>query len=127
RKIDFGTRRELLFAVQDPAGVLSDNFYAVSLEGEVAIRRATRSDWLDAKEMPTAKRIFLSRSLAITGGDLASYNGRGFAKTGRWWSEPVALVSSEGKWLATFSYDTSESMEVRNPPDPVEFIAGGEP
>ena len=84
---------ELLFAVQDPSGSLSENVYAVSLDGRFVVHPANSQAWGQAQELPTIDGMRLSKDSTRLRDDLADYNGKAFARTGSFWSEPLALSS----------------------------------
>lgn len=119
---------ELLFAVQDPSGSLSQNFYAVSLDGKFSVRPITAQAWGQAEMVSmTDGRARLSRDSTRVTADLANYNGKAFAKTGSVWSEPVALTSNRRDWLAVFSYNSNERVEKNANTEISKFIGAGEP
>ena len=127
RKTQNSSGGELLFAVQQPGGSLSENFYAVSLDGKFSVRPITVQAWGQAEIVSMTDGVRLSRdSLGVTA-DLANYNGKAFAKTGSFWSEPVALTSNRRDWLAVFSYTSSDPVSRNANTDLSKFLGGGEP
>jgi hypothetical protein len=118
---------ELLFAVQDSSGSLSQNFYAVSLDGKFSVRPITVQAWGQAEMVSMTAGERLSRDATTVTADLANYNGKAFARTGSFWSEPIALTSSRREWLAVFSYASKERVEKNAGTDISKFIGGGEP
>lgn len=118
---------DLLFAAQDPSGSLSENIYAVSLDDRVAVRQVNGAFWQSAHRIVQSGGTRLSRDSTPLSDNSVSYNGKTFAKSGAYWSEPVAIASSGQGWLTVFSYNTNQPTKQDGGPDVSKFIGGAEP
>jgi hypothetical protein len=127
RRVTDAPGGDLLFAAQDPSGAVSENIYEVSLDDKVAVRQVNRASWQFAQPIVQSAATRLSRDSTPLSGNLASYNGKSFAKSGGYWSEPVGIASSAQGWLTVLSYNTNQPTTQDGGPDVSKFIGGGEP
>jgi hypothetical protein len=129
RKAKGSTNGELIFA-----GLTSDGYwarhygetptdkwytrsrYAVSLDGKFQSRPATEQQWSEAAEVSIGGRGLLPEETAAGDDDDIKYRGRSFKKSGQYWSPPSALFSQSERWVALFSYSSTEK-----PPRPEEM------
>lgn len=93
--------------------VYSDAFYAVSLDGNFRVRKATADEWERAEQIGnTRQQILSNRHKAPTAPPTHTekavlYKGKEFSKSGEFFGNPVGLISSNGRWLAVFSFSSS--------------------
>src|ERR1041384_5909322 len=120
RKVE-GQPEELVFTMKGliyspergSESVYSDAFYAVGLDGNFRVRKATADEWERAEQLPNTRKQILSNrhkapSETATHTDKAVlYKGKEFPKSGEFFGNPVGLVSSDSTWLAVFSFSSS--------------------
>ncbi len=110
---------EVIFAMKDlfidakgrSVSAYSDDFYAVSVDGKFRVRRAGADEWQRAEQLPNTQHEihyykYTPDSLTHTE-DEVIYHGKKYRKSGTFWPNTSALVSTSGAWLAVFSYSSS--------------------
>lgn len=94
------------FDMETRSSVYSDNFYAVSLDGQFKVTPITARDW-DRAERASTPRPGQQRDAGSQTEDEIEYRGKNFKRTGRSWGLPASLPSPQGKWLAVFSHTSA--------------------
>jgi hypothetical protein len=121
RKLKNSSTDELLFAGVTSAGHWGQrygespndswygaNHYAVSLDGKFQVRPATEGEWKEGLQVANGGQKFPPDDKPEMHTDTVEYQGKMFAKTGDYWSGPMALFSQQKNWVALFSYSNSE-------------------
>lgn len=102
--------------------VYSDAFYAVSLDGQFRVRAATADEWQQAEQLPITRQQINRRQAPSDQqthtDDGVRYQDKVFSKSGKFWGNPVGLISPNGRWLAVFSFSsTAQPRESWSPLD----------
>jgi hypothetical protein len=118
-----GPPAALIFAMKGslPGGaarsVYADQFYQVTLDGQMFVTMATKDEWEHAELLPiTRERVPANTSGPSSGpakqDEVLSYRDKVFAKSGKFWGRPAGITSPNGKWLAVFSFSSSAKPSV---------------
>ena len=86
----------------------SDNHFAVSLDGQRRIRKASDSEWANAtKPMHSYRMVHTWENPQFTDAGF-TYKGRLYRKTGDSWGNEGALISPRAKWIVIFSFTSPD-------------------
>jgi hypothetical protein len=118
-----GPPARLIFAMKGslPGGparsLYADQFYQVTLDGQMSVTMATRDEWEHAEPLPiTRERVPANKSGPSSApakhDEGISYRDKVFAKGGMFWGRPAAITSPNGRWLALFSFSSSAKPSV---------------
>ena len=87
----------------------SDNRFAVSLDGQIRIKKVTEDEW-NAGEKLLQSYYFIHKDDAQVTPEGLRYNERLYRKAGESWGNSVALVSPRKTRIAIFSYTSREKV-----------------
>jgi len=110
---------EVIFAMKDlftnaqgrSESAYSDEFYAVTVDGKFRVRRAGAEEWQRAEQLPNTRHDihynkYMPDPLTHTDEEVI-HHGKKYRRSGTFWPNTLALVSTSGAWLAVFSYSSS--------------------
>jgi hypothetical protein len=123
-----GSSNELIFAMKDSLdekgnATISDDFYAVTLDGQFKTRRASLEEWKSAHVLPSVNQNNAVIGSPVTSDkDGVSYNSKHYPiQPGSASTETKSFLSPSKKWLVVLSDDSKPA----NRPGIPGFSGGG--
>ena len=111
RTLSNAPQGELLFAMigpgDEPGDEPSNNFFAVSLDGQFKVRNSSVEEWDKADRPPNVKYDVFSVKAKVKG-DEVEFGGKSYKKSGRSWETIAALPSPDLRRLAVFSHTSGK-------------------